>query len=200
MILERGSRARLVSLALNPSLLTGVFFVVLGATLEPPGASRRLAMALGPLFATVLPLGVLLGLRATGRLSDIEMRHRGERELVYLGCLVCYAAGSVALALAGTNWVIWGLMALHVPSTLALAAINRHSKISIHATAIAGLGAAALAIYGLRAWPVLLLLPAAAWGRWASGAHTPGELAGGALLGATLPPLGLSALRALAGG
>lgn len=186
-----------VSLALNPSALMGAFLVVTAFTREPAAARRLPDAAIGFASATLVPIGALFLLRARGLLSDVEMRVREERERVYAISATSYAAGTAALLLLGAAWPIWGLLALHVPATAILVLINRRSKVSIHAAVIAGLCAAAVVLYGPRAAPLLILVPIAAWARWASGAHTVRELVTGALVGAIWTSAGMSALRAL---
>jgi hypothetical protein len=191
--------ADIVSLSLNPSALTGIFFIMLAATFEPPGRRRVSMAAIAFLFATLVPLATLFLLQARGRLSDIEMRLRTERALVYLWCVASYAVGAVLLFALRSAWPLWGFMALHVPNTLLLVALNRRWKISIHATVLVGLWTAALLFYGQRAVPAGALIPLAMWGRWAAGAHTIPELIGGAALGGTVTMAGITALRNLVG-
>ena len=127
--------AELVSLALNPSLLTGVFFVMLACQFEPTTASRLCAAGTAVTFATLVPIASLFALVATGRLSDVEMRIRSERDVVYRVCLASYALGALLLVAIGSSWQVWGFMALHVPNTAVLSLLNRRWKVSIHATA-----------------------------------------------------------------
>ncbi len=188
--------ASAVSLALNPSVLTGGFFAVLASAFAQPG--RRLGFAIaGVIFATLLPVGSLFVLHARGWLSDIEMRVRAERSLVFLVCFASYLAGTFVLVLMRAPWPMWGMMALHLPLTAVLALMTRASKVSIHAMVIAGLGAASVVFFGPRALPALILLPIAAWARWAAGAHTVAELATGAMVGTVLTGGGAMILSSL---
>lgn len=192
--------AELVSLALNPSLLTGVFFMVLAWRFEPTTAARLRVAATAVTFATLVPIASLYALVAMGQLSDVEMRIRSERHVVYGVCLMSYALGAVLLVTMRSSWQVWGFMALHVPNAIILSLLNRRWKISIHATAIAGLCAAGMVFFGREAAPALLLLPVAAWGRWAAGAHSTRELLTGAVLGTVSAPAGIALLRFLVAG
>jgi hypothetical protein len=193
------SAAQVVSLALNPSALTGAFFILLAVTLQPTGARRLLIASVAFLFAALVPLASVFLLHGSGRLSDVEMRSRIERTPVFLWCAAGYFAGAGVLFALGAAWQLWGLLALHVPNTLVLLALNRRWKISIHAMVLAGLWTAGLLFYGVPAVPAGGLLPLAAWARWAAGAHTLGELVGGATLGPALTLCGITALRSLVG-
>lgn len=199
MIRARQAVPRIVSLLLNPSLLTGVFFVILSWRFEPTPADRLRAAGVSLTFATLLPIASLFALVRMGKISDVEMRIRAERHTVYRICLASYALGALLLVLSESSWPVWGFMALHVPNTILLSALNRRWKISIHATVIAGLCAAGVMFFGWEAAPALLLVPVAAWARWAAGAHSGRELLSGVVLGSIASPAGIVLLRVLGG-
>ena len=194
------ARARVVSLALNPAVLTGVFFVILAWQFEPTTTAALWASGIAVTFVTVMPIASLFALVALGKLTDVEMRIRSERDVVYGVCLVSYVVGTVLLIVIGASWQVWGFMALHVPNTIIMSLLNRRWKVSIHAATIAGVCAAALVFFGSAAAPALLLLPIAAWGRWAAGAHSKTELITGAAFGMISAPAGIAFLRFLVGG
>lgn len=186
---------QVVSLILNPSLWTGGFLVFLAARIEPVGTKQWLVAGLGLTFTGLVPIAILFALKSKGLLSDIEMSVRTERDVVYKTCAGSYALGAAALYSVRAAWPIWGLVALHVPYSLVLAWLNRSLKVSIHTTGIAGVLAAALVLFGFGAWPLTAVLVAAAWGRWAAGAHTLAELASGAAIGFVLTGGGLALLQ-----
>lgn len=189
-----------VSLALNPSAVTGAFFVLLAVAFEPPGPGRLAFAVIAVTFGTVVPLVVLFVLVARRRVSGLEMRLRAERGAVYRWCSAGYALGTGLLFVAGAAWPLWGVMALHVPNTAALALLNRRWKVSVHAMALSGMWVAAILLFGPVALPAGGVVALAAWGRWAAGAHSPGELAAGATLGALLTAVGLAVLTVAMGG
>jgi hypothetical protein len=189
--------AAVVSLGLNPSLWGGGLVAALAARFEPPGPIRWVAAALGFVTVAVLPIFLLFALKAAGYLSDVEMRRQDERGLVYAWCAAGYAAGALGLQALGVTWPVWGVVALHAPYALALAALNRYVKVSIHAAGLAGVATAGVVFFGSCAWPLLSLPAAGAWARWSARAHTPGELMIGAAVGATLTGGGLTLLRCL---
>jgi hypothetical protein len=186
-----------LSLALNPSVWSGAFVAFLALHFEPPGVERWVAATLGFAAVAAVPVGLLFLLTALGQLDDVEMRDRSQRGVVYLACAGCYAAGAAVLVAIGSTWQVWGLVAVQAPAALALAAVNRRWKASIHAAGLSGILAAALLLFGPRA---LLLAPlpiAGAWARWKAGAHRGIELALGAAIGFGLTWAGLSGLRVL---
>jgi hypothetical protein len=190
----------LVSLILNPSVLTGVFFCLLAARSEPPGARRILHDVMGVTFTAVLPLGLLFLLKDRGRLSDLEMSVRSERTLDLGLCTAGYGLGAGLLWIADAPWPLWGLLALHVPNTLLLIAVNRHLKVSIHTMVLTSLAAAAGMFLGAGWLPAALLVPAAAWARWDAGNHSVKELLWGALIGGLMTPAEIVILRGAFGG
>jgi hypothetical protein len=202
MTLRRGQLrvSDFVSAFLNPSVLTGIFFCLLAAHSEPAGASRVIHNIIGVTFTIAIPVGLLFLLKALGRLSDVEMRVRSERSLDYGLCAAGYGVGAGLLWITGAPWPLWGLLALHVPNTLALIIFNCKLKVSIHTMVLTSLSVAALMFLG-RAWaPVGLLVPAAAWARWDAGNHTVKELFWGILIGGLLTPIEIFALQAAFGG
>jgi hypothetical protein len=184
---------------LNPSLFTGGFFLLLVEYFEPQGTRRWLIGTTALVFTMLVPLGVLFVLEATGRLSDIEMRIRSERTRVYLWCSASYFLGLCLFMALGTAWQLTAVMALLLPSALILSLLNQWWKVSIHTTTLAGLATLGIGVFGVAALPLVLVVALAAWARWAAGAHTPGELLIGIVVGAGSAALGLEAMRVLAG-
>ncbi len=172
----------------------------LAVNFEPSKLRGWAAAAVAVVFVSLVPIMVLFALRARGRLASVEMRERSERELVYFICAASYAAGALTLYALGSPWAVWGLVALHVPYALCLAALNRRWKVSIHTTGFAGIWAAGLVLFGMAGMPLALLVVIGGWGRWAAGAHTLGELTAGTLVGFVLTGGGLQIVRVLMGG
>jgi hypothetical protein len=189
-----------VSIALNPSLWSGAFVAFLALRLEPPGVGRWVAAMLSFAAVAAVPVGLLFLLKALGRLDDVEMRDRSQRGVVYLACAGSYAVGAAALVAIGSSWPVWGVVVVQAPAALALAAVNRRWKASIHAAGLAGILAAALVLFGLQALVLAPLPIAGAWARWAAGAHRGVELALGGAIGFGLTWGGLCALRLLVAG
>lgn len=202
MTLRRGELrvSDLVSAVLNPSVLTGIFFCLLAARYEPPGTRRITHDVIGVAFTAVIPVGMLFLLKAKGQLSDLEMRVRSERSLVYRIGMAGYALGAALLWITHAPWPLWGLLALHVPNTLVLILANRGLKVSIHAMVLTGLSVAAVMLLGRGWFPAALLVPAAAWARWDAGNHTVEELVWGVLIGGPATLIEILVLQAAFGG
>ena len=178
----------------NPSLLSGFFFVALAKSFVPVG-SRLLVALVGAGFASMVPILAVIALRNAGLVTDLALRKRTERPVVYATCVLVYAIGATLLVTIGAPWQVWGVMVLHLPTMAFLSVMTRRAKISIHTTGVAALWSASLILWGPVALPLGVVLAAAAWARWALGAHTRHELATGALLGLVSTGPGLLLLR-----
>jgi len=188
-----------VSLALNPSVLTAGFFCLLAGQHEPAGPSLIVHDVLGVAFTAVIPVLTLFLLKSSGRLSDLEMRVRSERFLVFGIGAATYGLGTALLWITDAAWPLWGLLAMHVTNSFVLIGANRITKVSVHTMVLTSLGVAALMFLGKAWFPALLLVPAAAWARWDAGNHSVKELVWGVLVGGLTTPIEIMALAALAG-
>ena len=189
-----------VSLALNPSVMTGVFLCVLAATYEQSGIPRVAHQLLCIAFTSLVPIGLIFLLKSRGKLSDFDMSIRSERDRVYLLCDAGYTAGAALLFLSGSAWPVWGFVALHVPNTLILLAFNRLLKVSIHTMVLSSLYVGALEFYGLQTVPLGFLVAAAAWARWDAGNHSFAERICGVSMVTVLTSLELQGLKTAFGG
>jgi hypothetical protein len=189
-----------ISLVLNPSALTGLLFYFLAARYEPSGVLRLVYFSLCILFASLIPIGLIVFLKFRGKLSDVEMSIRSERERVYLLCAAAYALGTTILLVSGAAWPLWGFLLLHVPNTLLLLAFNRWIKVSIHTMVLTGLYVCALLFFGERLSPLGIIILFAAWARWDAGNHTVTELILGASIGGFLTFVEIYLLKTAFGG
>lgn len=190
----------ILSLVLNPSVLTGVFFCFLAARFEPPGFSQIAYASISVVFTSIIPVGMLFVLKAYGKLSDVEMHIRSERNSAYLFCAAGYGLGTGVLLAVGASWPLWGLLGWHVPNTLALTLVNRKLKVSIHTMVLTSIFIGLLMFFGKQTAPLGILVLVAAWARWDAGNHSMAELACGMLIGAVLSPIEILALRKVFGG
>jgi hypothetical protein len=190
--------AQAVTVMTNPSFLSGFFFIALAMSFVSVG-SRLMVALVGAGFASILPILTVIALRNAGLVTDLALRERAERPVVYAACALVYAAGAAILITIGAPWQVWGVMVLHLPMMAVLSVLTPRAKISIHTTGVAALWSASLILWGPVALPLGVVLPLAAWARWAVGAHTRHELATGALLGLVSTGAGLLLLGTFVG-
>jgi hypothetical protein len=184
-----------------PPLLLGGITSHFGA---PAGETSRVVL-IGLVFFVLIPLGYLLWLLRRGYVATLEVRDRARRTRPLL-------VGQVSsLAAVGVLWhvgatagpLVVAVAACVVLNMLLLLVINLRWKISVHTAALAGFASTLLFVL-LTPWAgldaqaagrlspalaggLLLLLPLLMWARVHVGAHTRGQVLGGALFGLVLP-------------
>lgn len=174
--------AELVSLVFAPQVYGGAAGVALWFS---AGGGFDVPVVLA-LTLTVLPLLPILVSAKRGE-TDIFVSERERRWKFYLLSILSYALG-----LAYTAWRGYALYATlclsYALSAAALAAITVAAKwkISVHAAGIAGPTTALVCALGPECAPLYLLLVPVAWARYELRAHTPGQLAAGALVAAAV--------------
>jgi len=202
----RGYRvANALSYVLNPLVLPPVAFALAQWHLGAGGLEIGWTLLVSLVFFCIGPLLYILGMVRRGRAESLEVRVRERRTAVFAVGILSYAIGIVILALTvktGLRLIV-SLAALFPLNTVVLTLINLRWKISIHMTSLAGF-CSMLLFVALTAWrglppdweaaltlatvaPLLLLLPLLMWARVRVGAHTPGQVLGGALFGLLAP-------------
>jgi len=174
--------AEMVSLVFAPQIYGGA----VGLTLWIAVGGGFDALVVLVLTLTVVPLLFVLISVKRGEV-DIFVSEREKRLKYYLLSLLSYLAG-----LAYTLWRGYALYATlclsYALSAAALAAITTALKwkISVHTAGIAGPTTALVCALGPECAPLYLLLVPVAWARYELRAHTPSQLAAGALVAAAV--------------
>ncbi len=175
--------ARALSTIFNPFLTaTALFIIVSHAFAHHSTLEFWVYSTIGVLAFTLAPLGFVLYLYLTGRISDFDISERPERERVFAGFVVIYLVAAVSLSLAhapvqlqAITWGYWG-------TALATMVVTRWWKISTHAFGIAGPFAAMFVLFDLQPLPYVALVPLVCWARVHLRSHTVGQVLGGAAL------------------
>ncbi|MCI2238086.1 hypothetical protein MN205_06225 [Kineococcus sp. TRM81007] len=158
---------------------------VVGAMTTVPWP-RGLALGL----VTSLLVGVVPGLliwagRRSGRYGDKflrDRRHRPRFLAVVTGLVVLAWVVTWALGASASSLVFLGVMVL---MAVIAAVVSRWWKISMHSMVVTG-SVVLLVVLDVRLVPMLVLVPAVCWARLVTSAHTPAQLAAGAVVGAVL--------------
>lgn len=174
--------ARALSTIFNPFLTATALFIIVSHAYSSSTTQFWLLSLVGFFFFTMAPLGCLLYLYLTGRISDFDMSERPERERVFMAFVVIYltAAGLLSLlhAPAALAAITWG----YLVASLATMLVTRHWKISTHAFGITGSFAALFLLFNVQPLPYAVVVPAVCWARVYLRAHTVGQVLTGALL------------------
>ena len=195
----RGYRlATAVSYVVNPLILPPIGF---GLVLWHFGAGApeiRNGVGAGLVFFFLLPLLYVALMVRRGEAATLEVRSQQARTRPFLVGIVSYVIGVAFLwmILQTARPLMLALAAIYPINTALVALINLRLKISVHVASIAGFFAG-LFFVAQMSWNVptidvlttatvaswALLIPVVMWARVRSGAHTPGQVVGGAIFG-----------------
>ncbi len=201
----------------NPLVLPPLLFGLVLAHFGAPGAEIGWTVGVVLVFFALVPLGYVLWLVWQRAVPSLEL---DDPALRTRPLLLGLASGLLALALLAGNGttaaaLVLALAACQVLNTLLVLLVNLRWKISIHVIATAGFISVLLFVAttpwsGLSAVPpealvlkpvalagLLPVVPLLMWARVRTGAHTFGQVLGGALFGALLPFAELYALLRL---
>ena len=123
----------------------------------------------------------------SGRMTDIHVGVRQQRRIIYLSAIGLLLVAIAFVVMTGAPATLLPLLVSMLLVTLVNASINRHWKISLHATSFAGSMVVLLILYGestlFATLPLLLLV---SWSRVALGEHDAGQVIAGALVSGTV--------------
>lgn len=181
--------AKAISAILNAPLITLYTFSYTILVLWPPNAT--LLLFITTLFGTVLPMLIIYYMLRRGTIRDVYASDRGTRFKPFLGAVLCYLLGLIALLAVGASVLVTVLMAGYFVNTIIMMLITLRWKISIHASGVAGPATYLFYVFGIQMWPVFLLILPVGWARLKLKAHTPGQVVVGFLLTVALTYLQL---------
>ncbi|MDQ6826648.1 MAG: phosphatase PAP2 family protein [Candidatus Eremiobacteraeota bacterium] len=174
--------AKIFSTIFNPFLTALALFVILAHATTHTTEQFWYLLFLSTFFTSTGPMLFVLWLYATGRISDLDMSVRRERETVFGAFVVFYLVGTITLWLTHAPTFLIASMAGYTLSTLVVQYITRYWKISTHALGITAPLVALSIIYGRQPLPFLVLIPIVCWSRVYLRAHTFMQVMAGAAL------------------
>ncbi len=176
--------ARIFSTVLNPFLTALALFVILAHAKATDAVSFWYLLFGSTFFTSVGPMLYVLWLYATGRITDLDMSVRAERQKVFGAFVIFYAAGTVALYVTHAPALMTASMAGYTAASLIVQFITRTWKISTHALGITAPLVVLIYMYGPQPLPFLVLIPIVGWSRIWLKAHTLLQVVAGTALGA----------------
>lgn len=197
--------ANVLSYFLNPLVLPPVGFGLILWHFGAPAGEIAWIVAVSLVFFCLVPLAFVIWMIRRGEAESLEVRRQDRRLKPFLVGIISYAVGMIVMATTGTTAVpfLVSLALLYPINTAIIVLINLRWKISVHMTSLAGF-VSILLFVSMTVWralppateavltavtvaPLLVLLPLLMWARVRVEAHTPGQVAAGALFGLVVP-------------
>ncbi|MGH7708545.1 MAG: phosphatase PAP2 family protein [Vulcanimicrobiaceae bacterium] len=175
--------AKIFSTICNPFVTALTLLVLMTHTLARDTPTFWLLLFVSATFSAIAPMLFVLKMYLDGRISDLDMSIRGEREAVFGTFVIFYFVGTVVLALMHAPTMLIATMAGYTASSLLVQFVTRHWKISTHAIGITAPMLALVVMYGAQPLPFLVLIPIVGWARVYLKAHTVLQVVAGTALG-----------------
>lgn len=177
--------ARIFSTIFNPFLTAlGLFAILAHEESKGAGASSFWYLLFGSTFFTSIgPMLYVLWLYATGRIADLDMSIRAERQRVFGIFVIFYALGTVVLFALHAPTLMTATMAGFTAASLVVQFITRSWKISTHALGVTAPLVIFVYVFHEQALPFLILIPIVGWSRVWLKAHTISQVIAGTALG-----------------
>jgi hypothetical protein len=177
---NRESLAKAVTLLMNAPLLAVATFVYIYLT-DITGPSPTVLLT-AIFFSGILPVLIIFIQRRSGIVKEMMINERDERTKPFLGAISSYVMGLLALFYLEAPVAMVYLMSCYLVNSLFMMIITLRYKISIHASGVAGPATFLVYQYGVRLWPLTLVMVVVGWARLELKMHTVGQVAWGVLV------------------
>jgi hypothetical protein len=177
---NRESLAKAVTLLMNAPLLAVATFVYIYLT-DTTGPSPTVLLT-AIFFSGILPVLIIFIQRRSGIVKEMMINERDERTKPFLGAISSYVMGLLALFYLEAPVAMVYLMSCYLVNSLFMMIITLRYKISIHASGVAGPATFLVYQYGVRLWPLTLVMVLVGWARLELKMHTVGQVAWGVLV------------------
>ncbi len=128
---------------------------------------------LSVLFSTVIPAIYVLVQIARGKITDVHVMEREQRDGPFLVAVVSVAVGAFLLRAIGAPAVVWGIGLILLVNGLVLSYITRFWKISMHVAVLTSVVIASIILIpNIGFWRLIWLIPALMWARKTRGRHS----------------------------
>ncbi len=158
--------ARLVS-RLTPAPLFDLYIGIIFVISSPIGLGTILApwlvLTICIVFMVILPVTPIVYEARRGTV-DLDVSEQAMRGKFFLYAIVFYVVAFDIYTLAFCDVMAW-LSAAYITVTAGIMIATRWSKVSVHAAGVGGPGTALFFIYGILAWPVVLVWFLVIWSR-----------------------------------
>jgi membrane-associated phospholipid phosphatase len=133
------------------------------------------------LLMVVLPITPIL-IEATRGNTDLDVSQRESRTKFFLFSLLCYSLSYLVYSYLDCT-IMSSLSAAYFTVTLTVTLATLKSKISVHGAGVGGPGMALILVFGLTAFPIVLVWIAVIWARIILQQHSISQSIAGVLIG-----------------
>ena len=175
--------ARVFSTVCNPFVTAIALYVILAHAYAKDTRTFWTWLFASTFWSSIGPMLSVFWLYWTGRISDLDMSERSEREAVFSIFVISYGLGTLTLHCIGAPPMLVASMAGYTAASFVVQTITRYWKISTHALGITAPLTTLIALYGQQPLPFAVLIPIVGWSRIYLRAHTPLQVVAGTLLG-----------------
>jgi len=173
--------ARWISNLLNPAILAITSQVLAAVQIATPVAWHWVVYSI--LISTIMPFMMITYLVKKGKVTDIDIFHRRQRNFPYIFTIACNAIILASMLIGLAPSLLVYLLISSILQGILLFGINLRWKISAHSAGIANFCVFVWFIFGTVALPVMLLIPIMIWSRVRLKRHTLLQTIAGASMG-----------------
>ncbi|HHV72143.1 MAG TPA: hypothetical protein GXX38_05960 [Clostridia bacterium] len=172
---------KILAYILSAPVMALILVFIVSATLLKEMESSWPWVGVTTLFVSFIPLA---GYLIPQFLKTTKKNRRIQRRISFLSSLISFSLGAVTLWLANAPRILMIITFCYVAVCYSLAFVNLFYKASGHAAGVAGPAVIYLFLYGLKALPVLILIPLIMWARVKEQEHSFGQTVVGAIISA----------------
>ena len=174
--------AKSISVVFHPVVMLLITFFVVVSSGTTSSHSSYWWTAYAAIYLILLCLFIAWGVRRK-LFTNLDVSDRTQRRYLYYVAAILSVVFTISLFILKAPQSILIVTAAILGLVGALGIVNRHIKASGHMACVAVFSTTLIALYGITAAPVLLLLPLMAWSRVTLGRHTIIETGIGAIIG-----------------
>jgi membrane-associated phospholipid phosphatase len=152
------------------NLYMGIIFIFFSPIGLGPILTPWPAMFICIIFMVALPIAPIIYEAWRGKV-DLDVSEQSMRAPFFLFAIFIYVIAFDLYLLASCDIMMW-LSAAYVTVTTGVMIATRWSKVSVHAAGVGGPSTALFFIYGILAWPVILIWILVIWSRIYLHQHT----------------------------
>lgn len=174
--------AFIISLALSPYIISTVYILIIFLQFTNRPNQFLIYVVIAFVFFILIPAGYVLYLFEKKQIADLHINFHQQRLKPFAFGAASAVLGAIILLFLGAPRPILVLSIAYAVNSVILTLITMFWKISIHAATTAALVSMTFVLFGMRFWPLLLLLPPLYWSRIYRQRHSLAQLLWGSVV------------------